>query len=70
MSAIEIIHAIESLPTGERAEVFRYLVGLSTTAVTPRAAWREVNIRERQRRICADEVLPNAVLEARQLDRY
>ena len=70
MSAAEIIHAIESLPPVERAQVLRYLSGEPETPAAAHGVWHGLNIRERQKRVCGDAVLPNVVLEARQLERY
>jgi hypothetical protein len=70
VSATEIIHAIESLPPAERAQVFRYLSGEPEKPTAPQGVWHGVNIRERQNRVFGDVVLPNVVLEARQLERY
>ena len=70
MSATEIIHAIESLPLAERAQVLRYLTGEPKKPAAPHGVWQGLNIRERQKRICGDNLLPNVVLEARQLERY
>ena len=70
MSGTEIIRAIESLPPGERAQVFRYLTGEREKPAAAHGVWHGVDIRERQRRVCGDSVLPSVVLEARQLERY
>jgi len=70
VSATEIIHAIESLPLSERVQVFRYLSGEPAKSVAGHGVWHGVNILERQKRVCGDAVLPNVVLEARQLERY
>jgi len=70
VSATEIIHAIESLPLAERAQVLRYLTGGPEKPAAPHGVWRALDIRERQKRICGDNLLPNVVIEARQLDRY
>jgi hypothetical protein len=70
VSATEIIHAIESLPLAERVRVIRYLTGDPEKPAAPHGVWHGVNILERQKRICGDAVLPNLVMEARQLERY
>lgn len=70
MSATEIIHAIESLPAAERAQVFRYVTGEREKPASAHGVWHGLNIRERQKRVCGDSVLPNVVLQARQLERY
>jgi hypothetical protein len=70
VSASEIIQAIESLPLSERAQVLRHLTGDREKPVPAHGVWHGLNIRERQKRVCGDSVLPNVVLEARQLERY
>jgi len=70
MSASEIIQAIESLPIGERAQVLRYLTEDREKPAAAHGVWHGLNIRERQKRVCGDAVLPNVVLEARELERY
>jgi hypothetical protein len=70
VSATEIIHAIESLPFPERAQVLRHLTGERDKPAPSHGVWRGLNIRERQKRVCGDGVLSNVVLEARQLERY
>jgi len=70
VSATEIIHAIESLPLLERAQVLRYLTGEPEKPAAPHGVWHGLNISDRQKQVCGDAVLPNVVLEARQLERY
>jgi hypothetical protein len=70
VSATEIIHAIESLPLSEKAQVLRHLTGEREKSALVRGVWHGLNIRERQKRVCGDSVFPNVVLEARQLERY
>jgi len=70
VSATEIIHAIESLPPVERAQVLRYLSGELEKPAAGHGVWHGLNISERQKRVCGDAILPNVVLEARQLERY
>jgi hypothetical protein len=70
VSATEIIHAIESLPLAERVQILRYLTGESEKPAAEHGVWHGLDIGERQKRVCGDAILPNVVLEARQLERY
>ena len=70
MSATEIIDAIESLPVAERIQVIRYMTGAQNTPVKVHGVWHGLNIRDRQKRICGENVLSNIILETRQLERY
>ena len=70
MSATEIIDAIELLPVAERVRVIRFMTGTQNPPMKAHGVWHDLNIRERQKRICGESVLPNLVLEARQLERY
>ena len=70
ISATEIIDAIESLPVAERVQVIRYVTGTQSPPLKAHGVWHDLNIRDRQKRICGECVLPNLVLETRLQERY
>jgi hypothetical protein len=75
MSANEVLEQVKALPLRERRKFFKCVHKLEATIDAPPKTQRKRPIRwpdaaARRRKIYGDEVLPNLVLLARELERY